>query len=207
MSNREDIAGGMSYRTMKGIDTRIMDYLAGHDAKSRAEIFEKDKEYYIASADKIMARFELAKIRIENMEISKKKGQVLDERLSYGLKWLNSLKNNIEMANDKAEFQKAVSYKKWHAIKLIPSAAEGYAIATIMERNLKEFNNIYEVTKLNEADFYNKKVKEIFLNLLNLKEDSDFKLAEKRRIEAYRELNNVSKLLDDIINDLKINGI
>ena len=38
-----------------------MKYISGHDEKSSFEILQKNKSYFIASANKIIARFELAK--------------------------------------------------------------------------------------------------------------------------------------------------
>ena len=61
-----NMAGGMSYRTMNGIDVRyIMEYLEGTDENSSKEILKKNREYYIASANKTISRLELAKKRVE----------------------------------------------------------------------------------------------------------------------------------------------
>ncbi|MDD3985318.1 MAG: hypothetical protein PHY59_05420 [Methanobacterium sp.] len=66
MQENENIAGGMSYRTMKGINfKKIEKYLIGNDNNSSTEILEKNKDYYIASANKTIARIELAKKRSE----------------------------------------------------------------------------------------------------------------------------------------------
>ena len=62
MQEGENIAGGMSYRTMNGIKTtKIMDYLEGYDDDSSMEILEKNKDYYIASANKTISRLDSRK--------------------------------------------------------------------------------------------------------------------------------------------------
>ncbi len=211
----EDSAGGISYRTMKGIDTHpLRKYLEGRDEQASQEILEKNKEYYIASAHKIITRLELAQIRVKNADLDEKEEQMLDERLSHGLEWLKILEKNIKLAKDRAEFLQAVPYKKWHAVKLMPSAAEGYAInasiirdieqAGIKSSNIKfsKSSNIKssDIKKLKEAEIHSKKAGKIFLNLLNLKESSDFKAAEKARIEAYNETNTAVKMSKNALN-------
>jgi hypothetical protein len=62
MQETENMAGVMSYRTMNGIDTSIiMSYLEGTNKNSSTEIFKKNREYYIASANKTISRLELTK--------------------------------------------------------------------------------------------------------------------------------------------------
>jgi hypothetical protein len=62
MKETKNMACGMSYRTMNGIDTSyIMSYLEGNDQNSSTEILKKNREYYIASANKTISRLELAK--------------------------------------------------------------------------------------------------------------------------------------------------
>ena len=57
MREGEKIAGGMSYRTLNGIDTTvIMEYLEGTNENSSKEILGKNKDYYITSADKIIKK-------------------------------------------------------------------------------------------------------------------------------------------------------
>jgi hypothetical protein len=195
MSGQEESAGGMSYRTMKGIDASIMEHLVGNDEKSSAEIFEKNQSYYIASADKIMARLELTGTRINHTKLPEEDVKFLCDKVSHGLKWLETLKKNIKQAKNDCEFSNAISYKKWHAVKLIPSAAEGYAISIAMEGDLKHEDIIANVKQLKDAKSHVHKAKDIFSELLNLKENSDFKLAEERRIKAYKELNLIQELL------------
>jgi hypothetical protein len=69
MQETENMADGMSYRTMNGIDTRkIMSYLEDRNKKSSEEIFHKNRDYHIASADKTIVRLELPKLG-QNMTI------------------------------------------------------------------------------------------------------------------------------------------
>jgi len=182
----------MSYRTFNGIDISIMKYLAGNDKHASAE---KNKQYYIASANKTMTRLELARARIRNAFLSEKDNKFLIDKILYGLNWLDMLKNNIKDAKDDIEFSKAVSYTEWHAVKLIPSAAEGYAISLIMKDKLNDRNNTSHAKLLEDAKYHNHKAKIIFTELLNLKENSNFKLAEKQRIKAYKELISVNEIL------------
>ncbi len=199
LSNKEEIAGGMSYQIMKGFKTNeIMKYLSGHDVQSSWMILEKNKEYYIASANKIIARFELAKVRIENINIKEKDSQLVNLKLNNGLKWLNNLIKNIKNANNFNKFLEKVPYKQWHAVKLIPSAAEGYAITVSIELKINQLNQFNaNVMKLNNINSHNKTTKEIFLALLNLDEKSDFNIAEKQRIKGYEEINLTLGLLKE----------
>lgn len=183
---------------MKGIEISVRDYLAGKDVNSSGKIFEKNKQYYIASANKTMTRLELAQARIRNAFLSEKDSKFLIDKILYGLNWLDVLKNNIKDAKDDIEFSKAVSYKEWHAVKLIPSAAEGYAICLIMEDKLKVRNNKSHVKLLEDAESDSQEAKIIFTELLNLKENSNFKLAEKQRIKGYRKLISVEETLKKI---------
>lgn len=195
MSDQEEIAGGMSYRTMKGIDASILKYLAGYDEGPSREIFEKNKEYYMASADKTMARLELAGTRIKHANLPEEDIKFPCDKVSHGLKWLETLKKKIKQTKNDSEFSHAISYKRWHSVKLIPSAAEGYTISIVMEANLKQEDIIANVKLLKYAKSHVQKAKGIFSELLNLKENSNFKLAEELRIKAYEELNLVQELL------------
>ena len=83
MQEGENIAGGMSYRTMNGIKTtKIMDYLEGFDDDSSMEILEKNKDYYIASANKTISRLDLAKKRVEYARLEKKT-ELIDLRKDF----------------------------------------------------------------------------------------------------------------------------
>lgn len=188
----EDSAGGMTYRTMKGIETSsMMKYLEGHDKMSSSEIFEKNKEYYIASANKIIARLELAKIRVKHAKLSKEDKKMLRDRLSHGLNWLDTLKKNIDGTKNNSEFQKAVYYKEWHSVKLIPSGVEGYIITTSIERDINKITDklpeSIDRENLKTAETCNENAKMIFLKLLDLNVDSNFKAAANSRIKAYNE--------------------
>ncbi|MGO9387678.1 MAG: hypothetical protein ACLPWD_06490 [Methanobacterium sp.] len=198
MLKGELVAGGISYRIIKGFNTSIMKYLSGHDEKSSFEILQKNKLYFIASANKIIARFELAKIRIENIEIEEKDSRVLNIKLNNGVEWLKNLIQNIKGESDVHKFPKEVPYKEWHAIKLIPSAAEGYAITASIKKKLNQINK-NDVNKLKTVNSHNNKAKEIFFELLNLEENSDFKLAEKQLIKGYEEIKLNQKILRGII--------
>jgi len=197
----EESAGGMSYRTMREIDTSpLLKYLEGQGERASQEILEKNKEYYIASAHKIMARLELAQIRVKYADLDEEDLKILDDRISHGLKWLEILKNSIKKAKDNAEFLRAVPYKKWHAVKLIPSAAEGYAINASLKRDIKRASvKSFAAKKLENTKVPNERAGKIFLHLLNLKEHSDFKSAEKARIKAYNETNMALKILKDAL--------
>jgi hypothetical protein len=190
MQESEDTAGGMSYRTMKGIDiTNIMSYLEGSDAKSAHEILNKNKDYYIASVNKTIARLELSKKRVEHGHIEPIDAEMIYEKISNAIKWLKKLKNEIRYDNNKSELLNFKQYKKWHAVKLIPSAAEGVVITSSINRKIADIINSKEFNKdlIEIARTHNEKSQSIFLELLNLTEHSDFKQAERLRIKAYEE--------------------
>ena len=190
MQESEDTAGGMSYRTMKGIDiTNITGYLEGSDTKSAQEILDKNKDYYIASANKTIARLELTKKRVEHGHIEPICAEMIYEKISNAIKWLKELKNEIQRANNKSDLLNFKEYKKWHAVKLIPSAAEGIIINSSINRKIADIINNKEFNKdlVEIARIHNEKSRSIFLELLNLTEHSDFKAAERLRIKAYGE--------------------
>jgi len=85
-----------------------------------------------------------------------------------------------------------IPYKKWHAVKLISTAAEGYAISNSVKRIIKLLNNdhprLSNAQKLENAKTHIDDTQEIFLNLLNLYESSNFIDAEKSRFKAYEEV-------------------
>jgi len=191
MQENENIAGGMSYRTMNGIDfTGISDYLEGSNQKSSIEIFIKNKEYYIASANKTIARLELAKKRVENGNILPETSNIIYEKISSALDWLERLKEDIKNVNNGSVIMEKYQYKKWHAVKLLPSAAEGIMIASMIETQLYEI----DLTETGHKKLFEnisqhlEKAKAIFLELLDLGELSDFKKAEKLRIDGYNEI-------------------
>jgi len=137
MREGEKIAGGMSYRTLNGIDTTvIMECLEGTNENSSKEILGKNKDYYIASADKTIARLKLAKKRVKHAHIEDNCAELVYDKISSSIKWLNRLKDNIISVTNKSELLELHQYKKWHAVKLIPSAAEGIIISSLINRKI-----------------------------------------------------------------------
>ncbi len=204
MQEGEKIAGGMSYRTMNGIDTKIiMEYIDGNNnKKSSNEIFEKNKDYYIASANKTIARLKLAKKRVENAHIEDNCAELIDEKISSSIKWLIRLIDNISSINNKSELLELPQYKKWHAAKLIPSAAEGITITSLINRKIVYINGTKEFPDkklLESARLHKQKAKSIFINLLKLSEQSNFKEAERLRIEGYEECVIADKKIKKIL--------
>ena len=190
MQEGENIAGGMSYRTMNGIKTtKIMDYLEGYDDDSSMEILEKNKDYYIASANKTISRLDLAKKRVEHARLEKKTELKICEKISRALYWLEELKECIINIKNNSKFLEVNQYKKWHAVKLIPSAAEGIIITSLIKGQLDNFVKNYNESNriLVSARQHIEKAEVIFHDLLNLNEYSDFKEAEKLRIKGYNE--------------------
>lgn len=194
----EKSAGGMSYRTLPGIETTLITHYLDHNGKKPLSIvFEKNKQYYVASADKTIARLELAKIRVENSDISHDKCQVVMGRISHGLYCMVCIKNRITNVASNEELHKITPYKIWHAVKLIPQAAEGYAILISIEEVIFTSERPEsDPVKLKKVKFHLKKAEKIFLCLLNLDENSDFQAAEKSRLKAYEEIKIVKEIWD-----------
>ena len=91
MQETENMADGMSYRTMNGIDTRkIMSYLEDRNKKSSEEIFHKNRDYHIASADKTIARLELTKTKVEYGHLNKNSRELVCNIISNAIIWLNN---------------------------------------------------------------------------------------------------------------------
>jgi hypothetical protein len=191
MQDSENIAGGMSYRTMNGVDTtKILKYLNGSDKHSSHVIIEKNKAYYIASANKTIARLELAKRRVDVGYVEPDCSEIIYDKIISSLKWLEELKNEIKIVNNKSELLKGYQYKKWHAVKLVPSACEGLIITSSIKCKIEKFGvNSRESTNniLKSAIKHNEKAETIFLELLELNEQSNFKEAEISRIKGYGE--------------------
>lgn len=191
MHEGEKIAGGMSYRTLNGNNVKnLMEYLEGSDESFSKEILEKNKDYYIASANKTIARLKLAKKRVEYSQIEENCAETIYDRISTAIKWLNELKDKITSVTDRSELLEPNQYKKWHAVKLIPSAAEGIAISLLINREIACINDKSESSDkilIKNARTHNKKAKSNFIILLNLSEQSNFKEAERLRIEGYSE--------------------
>lgn len=186
-----EIAGGMVYQTNEEAESAgLMSYFSGHDGALAPGILEKEKEYYAASADKTAARLELAKARVTEAKIPEADRRMLLERLDSGLAWTDGLKKHIRDAPDKAAFDAIVSqsYTNWHAVKLLPSSAEGFAITDGIQDHIdwaktKKPGN----ANLREAENLNMQAKAIFLWLLSLDEHADFTAAEQARLEAFKK--------------------
>lgn len=203
----EDFAGGMSYRTLNGIDfPHISDYLDGGDETSKAEIFEKNQSYYIASADKTHERLKLARTRILTSGLSIKTTEKIDDKIYDAIRCIEKLKKEIKQARIGNEILKSEWYKKWHMIKLLPSTVEGILIVELIEKKIKFLNNDGDKFRnelLKEAIIHKDNAKSIFLNLISINENSDFKDAERSRIKGYNEL----ALADDKLRDIEMNII
>ena len=203
MQETENMAGGMSYRTMNGIDSsNIMSYLEGSDNNSSIEILKKNREYYIASANKTISRLELAKKRAEYGHLEKNFHEMINNKIICAIKWLNELKDYINTVSKTSELLKSSQYKRWHAVKLIPSAAEGIVITTSINRKINDLdkNRIdTDKTLVKSARSHNTRAELIFKDLLNLTERSDFKEAERLRIKGYRESVLAEKKINKII--------
>jgi len=191
MQEGEKTAGGMSYRTMNGNNVKnLMEYLKGSDENSSKEIFKKNKDYYIASANKTIARLKLAKKRVLYAKIEENCTEKIYDKISTSINWLNELKDKITSMTYRSELLKSNQYKKWHAVKLIPSAAEGVAISSLISREIADINDKGESSNrelLESARIHNKKAKSNFIKILNLSEQSNFKEAERLRTEGYDE--------------------
>jgi hypothetical protein len=202
----QKIAGGMSYRTLEGIDYIYMEHL--FEEGNPSEIFDKKKEYYLASANKTIARLILARTRISEVKLKENVVNNLNLKISKGIEWIRKLKKNIQNSEDEKEFQKAISYKKWHALKLIPQAAEGCALSCFLEEKLNKrasnHINISErtkngikinlksknlINKSKDADLHNKKARRLLIIILDSNKDTNFKLAEEQLSKAYEELD------------------
>ena len=151
---------------------------------------KKNREYYIASANKTISRLELAKKRTEYSNINKDPKKMIYNKISSALKWLNELKEHISNVSETSELLKSDQYRRWHAIKLIPSAAEGIIITSSINRKIADQSKIQsdlDKNLIESANTHNIKAESIFMDLLNLTEESNFKEAERLRIEGYGE--------------------
>jgi hypothetical protein len=204
MQENENIAGGMSYRTMKGINfNQIEKYLDGKDNISSTEILKKNKNYYIASANKTIARIKLAKKRSEYGLNNNDHVRLINLKISASLRWLDKLKKDIKKSDTNSEFLNVKQYKKWHAVKLLPSAIEGIIITSKIKYKLLNIDSGYSGSSkqnIEEAKKYIENAEIKFLRLLNLNENSDFKQAESIRILAYNESVIADKKLDSLKN-------
>jgi hypothetical protein len=182
------------------IDTSlIVMYLEGRDDESSAKIFEKNKEYYLVSIDKTIARLELTRTRVKLADLSEEDVEMLDDKISNSVNWLNDLKKDIEKTKDKSEFISVVSYKKWHTIKLLSNTIEGYYISRSIQNKINRIiGNLSESAhkmQLRSAKKHINVSEKIFAELLDLSDDSDLINAEEMRIKAYKELSTSQDIL------------
>lgn len=201
--NYEENAGGMSYRTLKDVDTsQIMGYLQGRDETGSAEILEKNIEYYLASAEKTLSRLELARVRSKSSNLPEEDIQIIDSKLDEGSKWINDLKRKLK--KNKSEFPDIVSYKRWHAVKIIPSAVEGYVITRSIQIKINRIKGNLSASAhrmhLRSAEKHNEASKKIFLELMGLDESSDMDNAEILRIKAFNEASTAQDILKTKFN-------
>ncbi|MDD1775386.1 MAG: hypothetical protein LUQ24_07635 [Methanobacterium sp.] len=175
-------AGGMTYHIWKQQDYKIIEDQLDKD--DNGEILNKKKDYYLASTKKILTRLMLAAARIKNAEIAENESQYLDDKISDGIKWLKKLEDNITEAGTNSEFIDAVSYKEWHRVKLIPQSVEGYALTLLLELELKNSPKNSEIAIEN-----NKKARKLFDDVLSLDKKENMKIAEEKRLEAFKKLN------------------
>lgn len=201
----EDIAGGMSYRTMQGIDfSHISEYLYGVDEASKTEIFEKNQNYYIASAGKTIERLKLARTRVLTSGLSLQTTEKIEDKICDAFKCLEKMKREIRQARKGNEILKREWYKRWHKVKLLPSTAEGILIVELIEKKIKFLNghvDKFGSELLKEVRTHNDNAESIFLDLLEVNENSDFKNAERSRLKGYNEL----VLADDKLRDIELN--
>jgi hypothetical protein len=192
----ENIAGGMSYRTLAGINSpKILSYLNGMNSKSLKDVLEKNKDYYAASADKTKARLLLAKKRVEVGYLESDERVLIDKKIEDSVKWLENLKTDIQGAKDYNEFNAMQRYKEWHAIKMVPSAVEGILLTALIDINVDKFKGKNRETVAEDIENLNSDAKKIFDYLLNLTEKSDFDNAEILRIQGYEYATNAIETL------------
>jgi len=192
MEKGENIAGGMSYRTLEGFDAkRLKKYLDGTDDESYMEILQENKNYYVASAEKTIARLNLAKKRVKHGLLNTEYAQIINTKIYTSLKWLEKLEENIKSITNKSEILEVEKYKKWHAVKLLPSTAEGILITSFIKDKIDNLSDNPEINneKLTEARIHNKKAEAIFLTLLtNLSESLILKQLKDRVYAATGKL-------------------
>jgi hypothetical protein len=203
--NYEENAGGMSYRTLKGVDkSQIMGYLEGRDETGSAEIHEKNKEYYLASAEKTLSRLELARVRSKYANLPDEDFKLTDDKLNEGSDWINGLKKNLKKSKDASEFLDTISYKKWHSVKIIPAAVEGYVITKSIQIKINRIKGNLSASAhrmhLRSAEKHNESSKKIFLELMELNENSDLDNAEILLIKAFNDASTAQDILKTKFN-------
>lgn len=192
------MAGGMVHWTNEGVDLSpdgIMRYIAGSGDADSIAILKKEKEYYAACVNKTLSRLALARSRIDAADLTTEERSILDERLESGVEWLASNKKALLSANDRESFEKAVDLKTWHAVKMLPTATEGYAIACSIEKRLGRMSESRDKSR---AVKLNDQARSTFWQLLNLDGSADFVAREKDRIEAFGRLSKADNWLKKI---------
>ncbi len=114
------------------------------------------------------------------------------------MEWLEHLKQRLRDAPDKPAFNAIAlrSDKTWNAVKIIPAAAEGYAITDGIQDHIDWMKKRSPGdVHLNNLEKLNNQAQAKFLSLLNLDERADFETAEHDRREAYRMAAEVNKLV------------
>lgn len=198
LPSHSKMAGGMVHWTNEGIDISpggIMRYISGNDEADTASILEKEKAYYAASVDKTLSRLALARSHIDAADLTEKERSMLHGRLDSGISWLKMNKKAFISARDRASFEKEVDLKMWHAVKMLPTASEGYSIACAIEKCLDKAPDSRGKAEAIRLDSW---AKSTFLRLLNLDGRTDFAAAEKDRIEAFSMLSRADNWLKKV---------
>jgi hypothetical protein len=189
------MAGGMVHWTNEGVDMSpggIMRYVAGDDEAAAADILEKEKAYYAACIDKTLSRLALAKARISGSGLTPEERAMVFGRLRSGVEWLETNKKMLLMASDRDSFEKTIDLKMWHAVKMLPTASEGYYIACSLEKRLDKAD---DSRGKREAKELNGRAGSTFIRLLNLDGRTDFVAAEKDRLAAFGQLSKADSQL------------
>lgn len=205
-----DIAGGMIHQTMKGVEGRddLMNYVGGPRGEHSRDVLEKDKEYYLASADKTYARLELARSRVDASCISAEDKAMLNGHIDRGEAWVSDLKSGIRSSEGSKGFSASVSevYDAWHIVKMIPQAAEGYAITKSIQGRAEDIRAQPQLAPeqaamLDRAETLNERAMSGFLEILNLDTGSDLKKAESLRVESYNQASEAHTLIEHALKE------
>jgi len=191
------MAGGMVHWTNEGVDLSpqgIMRHIAGNSDEDSTAILEKEKAYYAACVDKTLARLALARSRVDAADLTEGERLMLYGRLDSGTAWLNDIKEAFLSAGDRTTFERTIDLKTWHAVKMMPTAAEGFAIACSIEKSIDRAPDRWNKYR---AVVVNENARATFLRLLNLTGWADFIEREKDRIEAYGQLSRADDWLKE----------